>query len=957
MSKDSIIDVSGSQNQDPDSYRGSEAQNVDIKLSENKGQSQVSISGTQSGEVDFTGTLEIFAKGRNGRHGKIGRNGHHGRDGADGYNATMFTFGTDGHPGEDGGNGQPGTDGEDAGPGGDVSITVTEQDKALLEILGNIDVSSGDPGHAGHHGHGGRGGRGGRGGNSFTWNTTINEHGRVIIIPHHMPGGHDGPDGRDGYTPTTPLYPGRSSSNGTLKFFTLNDNKTITSHHTPYNFSLNPYKQLKTRYEFGETISIDYQVSNNSQTMATPVEDTPVILHGNDYSTPIQNGIVQGNIDPQTYAVSKKPISFQINHPNTIQSTPLKQEIITGVHLENTRLGQPFKKAWREDSIIAEYPVYLEPQEVHLTLEQGKSIDVFANVTQHIYPEKANPTQDRIVKVQMTHQNKVLKELTINTKDNWIKDHSSSSILLPSDAELFSKTNVTVDLYLQAINAKLNDSPILIQQQHITVQVAESYKPQGSGFLLVMNANTSPAAIKYWKGVLSELGNGKEIDVWNSSLYKTLPWDQNNSIQNTTHGTVVILDNQYSQNKQHDSTNLNQQVRYNVNKQYGTKFVVVGPNEPLRNKYLNGSDLTWSETNTVPQFNSSDLLIAHLVQKDKIESKHPSFYKLTIPLTYTSCCTTTKLDARSEAQKIENQLNKTFPNRKYFIDVQDLNEQALLRIQEVPLNMDSEVNWISKNDSELTQENYSPNNQEIDSVVSALPFTQKIQLLFANSKNKYHKQLADNLLKDLLNEQDLLRTVQFSSSCFQNIKNIRAYDFKNELKKLSELVHSLKPEMVSEFGPLIIRLIANVQYHAEQHSSFWSKLAQMFARQVNEEVRLKSYELGQEALIRVYRKKEFQKSVDSEKERVSFRENLKQFIKDNKNQNLYYIFSRRLNTEELKAAEAILEAIDLVDEYNHWIQTPQIPSAEVFGKNNALLAYYNRFTQLYPVHISKKFYS
>lgn len=61
-----------------------------------------------------------------------------------------------------------GSDGADGAPGGNVFVTVHDDDTDLLLPI-SYNVNGGEGGKSGSHGMPGEGGRGGRGGNPYAW--------------------------------------------------------------------------------------------------------------------------------------------------------------------------------------------------------------------------------------------------------------------------------------------------------------------------------------------------------------------------------------------------------------------------------------------------------------------------------------------------------------------------------------------------------------------------------------------------------------------------------------------------------------------------------------------------------------------------------------------------------------------------------------------------------------------
>ncbi len=394
MTKKMHIDVSGSQTQEAYAQEQVEAGHVSIHMKDQPGDETIRISGSHSGHLSYDGSLSILAKGRNGRHGKIGADGRDGSPGFNGRSATSIIPGSNGGPGEDGTDGKPGTHGENAGDGGSIEITVQDDDRALLDAVVETTVSAGTPGHAGRHGRAGKGGRGGYGGSSYTW---YESYPHCHYHHHHrdgywrtMPGGLPGPNGRDGRSPTHPLYPGKKGENGTIKIHTINGS-TTTTHQKRYQFSLkwaNPINVV----EFGSQIHAAYQVANPSQSMSTPAEVAPLRVSHNESIALIQEGEVKGDIAAQQAVLSHKDVVFNITHPTKATSEPHRKEIPIEVHAVNTRLKRDYQQESAKDVILAEYPVSLQAEEAHLTAVHNQPFHLKALANQKSYTNNDNPT-------------------------------------------------------------------------------------------------------------------------------------------------------------------------------------------------------------------------------------------------------------------------------------------------------------------------------------------------------------------------------------------------------------------------------------------------------------------------------------------------------------------------------------------------------------------------------------
>ncbi|KAK4448720.1 hypothetical protein QBC34DRAFT_464461 [Podospora aff. communis PSN243] len=153
---------------------GSPGTDIRIRLTysdDEPGAALVSGEGGHSGQrwkISRNERLLLKANGGNGGAGGRGENGQAGGPGRHGRDATKYSHGEDGGNGGRGGDGGVGSDGANGAPGGNVFVTVHDDDTDLLLPL-EYNTKGGEGGASGLHGEPGDGGRGGRGGNGYAW--------------------------------------------------------------------------------------------------------------------------------------------------------------------------------------------------------------------------------------------------------------------------------------------------------------------------------------------------------------------------------------------------------------------------------------------------------------------------------------------------------------------------------------------------------------------------------------------------------------------------------------------------------------------------------------------------------------------------------------------------------------------------------------------------------------------
>jgi hypothetical protein len=133
-----------------------------------------------------------------------------------GDDATKYQDGQKGGQGGRGGDAGFGTSGADAGAGGNITISVHEDDLDLLVGI-SWNIRGGQGGNSGQHGMPGDGGFGGQGGSAIRWTETSDD----TTYTRSRPAGATGNPGRPGIRPSTLLSGGRHGPNGSAQIRVL----------------------------------------------------------------------------------------------------------------------------------------------------------------------------------------------------------------------------------------------------------------------------------------------------------------------------------------------------------------------------------------------------------------------------------------------------------------------------------------------------------------------------------------------------------------------------------------------------------------------------------------------------------------------------------------------------------------------------------------------------------------
>jgi hypothetical protein len=184
-------------------------------------------------------------------------------------------------------------------------------------------------------------------------------------------------------------------------------------------------------------------------------------------------------------------------------------------------------------------------------------------------------------------------------------------------------------------------------------------------------------------------------------------------------------------------------------------------------------------------------------------------------------------------------------------------------------------------------------------------------------------------------------------------------DFTLELKRLRQLLNSLEQfaqkgdfENVQAWSPLIIRMIAQVQYHAKQHSSFWTRFIHWFLPQTNEQIIESSNVLCNNVLDlqSIYSNTpihEIKASVKREEAILNFAAQLKTFLTEhnsiNSSQGFCFFKKSEISDLERKAVQQLLcvctegAALDTLDIYH-----------QTMNESTKLKKFSTKFERLFP---------
>jgi hypothetical protein len=970
----------------------SNAGEMKIKLSDNH-DSTIKITGSHSSTIRVDEKLRLLAVGANGIDGTIGADGYDGAPGIDGCDAGMYNTGAtirgpgNGGPGENGGHGEAGSNGGPAGNGGKVDVWVKQEDLALLDTISSINVSAGIPGKAGRHGAGGRGGRGGRGGAAYSWNEPYtvyrtehwtdaegNSHSHVVSETqyeyHYSSGGLDGPSGFDGGAYIYPLYPGAVGTAGQINFHITQEN-TESLHTEPYKLITRnvSFQSVEGNglWEPGDVVKATYGVENIGMTMMSPPELIPLVLENQDHLELVQTGEITGSIRAgATHFTDSTPLQFRIKEPQSHnESEPYKRTTSVVVAAQNTRLNRPFQHSKTSRTLTIQYPVLLESQPAHFSIAENESQLLQATI-KNIGTKDLGSLAGRELFVEITAADSltplVSEHISLLKPQN--QHQLTHSEQFKPGTKPGEQQTYYMSLFLQPINK--SDTKVLIQRQTIIGQLTPKYSPTKNKFTLVINSNTTNEQIKYWTNFLSQLSGNSEVAIWNTSYYQQLNLDGSPCLlDDTTHGTVIILDDLFPKNAsnelQHNTQHITQGQLLKASQQYDVSLVALGT-KVLTKPYTHTDVVSWSDPKQ--EHDSLKLLMAKLLHEGI--DQPIVLHQVTIPLQQRWF-----FRGREKADEVltlvKDQLNKVFPNRTYHLSIASTDEQQVtISVRRLADTLEQNIHQIPLSDKELA---HPEDNHEIiqSGIMGAVSFSQKLDLFFQKS-NPYHKHLAQAIAKDLLDEQNIVMRTEAYGSWLERILQKNQRDFTLEFKRLRQLLTLLEQfaqkgdfENVQAWSPLIIRMIAQVQYHAKQHTSFWTRFIHWFLPQTNEQIIENSTVLCNKVLDiqSSYSNTSIQEikvSVQREEAILNLADQLNMFLKKHDSINSGGVFCFFTNSEisdlERKAVQQLLcvcsedAALDTLDMYR-----------QTMNESTKLKDFSTKFERLFPEFVLEKRYS
>lgn len=483
--------------------------------------------------IDEAGYIPLRAIGGDGGHGGDGGRGGDGARGSDGSDATRWSSGTDGGSGGNGGNGGRATSGSTGGDGGQIVVSVNEDDTPLLMLIRH-EITGGTGGKAGRNGSGGSGGSGGRGGSSYSWTTTStsrDSNGVSHTTTHHHsnPGGSHGSSGLQGRDGNARVTAAANGEDGSFAIQVTREDGTLATFPSRYDLRLVSFAHDSLNedavYEPRELVRVfDLEVENVGG-MPTPAKDELALslaAGGWVHPEPGELTCVPGLEPGKRYRVPGE-LRFRIaDHTPSGPSDPLEVEESIYQRAMLPSVKRAFADYQEGDAalqgrFVIRYPVRLSTIENLKSLAAGEATRVrFQLTNQSRFALGAASECRRVVRVHVAtapdselgdeHVQLVAEGVTFAPGTGWTKELASIgagetaaleiTLQVKASAPEYLRYAAHVTLELGDIDAPATTRPIQIRD--LDVRVARPFRVSDADVLLVVNHRTTREEIEAW---------------------------------------------------------------------------------------------------------------------------------------------------------------------------------------------------------------------------------------------------------------------------------------------------------------------------------------------------------------------------------------------------------------------------------------------------------------------------
>ncbi|KAH7356021.1 hypothetical protein BKA66DRAFT_256362 [Pyrenochaeta sp. MPI-SDFR-AT-0127] len=505
----------------------------------------------------------LKANGGSGGAGGRGEDGQAGGRGRNGRDATRHRNGEDGQDGAPGGNGGYGSSGADGAAGGNVFVTVHEEDTDLLLPL-EYDVNGGAGGASGEHGEPGDGGTGGLGGQGHVW---TEKHSNSVSA-HARPGGANGRNGAPGNRAATFLTGGKSGPNGSIQIKVIRGDLSEATYPGVYRLEVTNFDIIDENEdginEPGEHLHVhNIRVRNAGQMPSPEARSIQVLIQGTKFLEPITTEPIELPRSIQPGQEVEVPGVLRAYIRNEWAEKPLglmlkATEFVTLVAYFNERLNRPLPKFCGQADILIQYPLVLDPPTYLDCVAKGDKVRfkwVLHNNSSKSYGIDGILGRGAATKLSDPARFFTLTHATTDAPDEATDEISEiepySMVTIDQDFSVdpntmeYSEGNLSLELMLSDPKTGTMRS---VQKHVMHLQISGVYElsPKPS-FLLVVNSKTPNYAIHQIITLVRKRLH-TSLDIFNISLsgsYES-PVTKDNVLKSYEGKSIIIFGNKFS---------------------------------------------------------------------------------------------------------------------------------------------------------------------------------------------------------------------------------------------------------------------------------------------------------------------------------------------------------------------------------------------------------------------------
>ncbi|MBA4696786.1 MAG: collagen-like protein [Legionella sp.] len=558
-------------------------------------------------------------------------------------------------------------------------------------------------------------------------------------------------------------------------------------------------------YEPGEKISLSYGARNTSDTHFSPDELLNIDVEAGYFIQSSTAATMKGKIKPTQSTTSEQPASITLKTIANAETQPFIQKVTLTAHLR----GGTGEYDQYSHPIELRYPLTLDLPTRYFVTPPGKTAPLLIDIKN----VSARSVTGREIRLKITDQQQtLLAEHSLGTIPANKSITVTSDRCITSSAEKIFVEPATyyVDLYLQPIDQ--TQSLTLIQRQTVKNKVLIDYQSAGH-FTLVVNDAVSAEEKKDWYAFIQEL-SGKYPAFYDASYYKANPISYNleKLLADNPYGSVCLLTDTWLDNA------INPKFLWETDQSSHATLMKVGSlHASSRRPY----QLQVPEDGQpVRAVTSSAALIKELLRPPNAPNE-----KLIYKIEKSIGCLHSDQYCLSRLQRT---LDETFPNRKYQVISQRLDESKInLYVQRVS---DPDVGKVGQ----LSSRKLTPEVKE--AVIDNLPFMQKMNF-FVRKTSQYREKLITSMQQDLFEEQTRLRRTRVFGSFWERRRD--KYDQSQlDMRHLRSLVEQLKYyhgqgdfHSVNVWAPLIKDLIQEVKKYVQENIDIFDKVLHFFSPQ------------------------------------------------------------------------------------------------------------------------------